>query len=155
MASTNYSLYAIPAYFALAQLPHAYALRTIKAASNGRWENSNPRSSVYNDKIQKSVPAAIFGTYERSEAAHKNGMENLALFTATIVLGNMAQLPARTLNTVAGAYLALRAVYNVVYIRTTSNKYSYVRTGIWACSVGLCMYQLVRAANVFASRGEF
>jgi len=154
MASTNYSLYAIPAYFALAQLPHAYAVGTIKAANNGRWDNSNPRSSTYNDKVQKSVPAAVFGRYERSVAAHKNGMENLAFFTAAVVLGNMAQLPASTLNTVAGAYLALRAVYNIVYIQTTSNKYSYVRTGIWFCSIGLCMYQLIRAANVFASRSE-
>jgi uncharacterized MAPEG superfamily protein len=153
MPSTNYSLYAIPAYFILAILPHAYAIQTITAASNGRWDNSSPRSSTYADKVRKGVPAAVFSKYERAEAAHKNAMESLALFSAAVILGNMAQLPAGTLNTVAGAYLAVRAVYSVAYIQTTSNRYSYVRSGIWLSSIGLCLYQLVRAANVFASRG--
>jgi len=154
MASTNYSIYAIPASLILALLPHVYAVQIIKSSNNGRWDNSNPRSSTYHDKIQKSVPAAIFSKYERGEAASKNGMENLVIFSTAVILGNMAQLPASTLNTVSAAYLALRAVYNVVYIQTTTNKYSYVRSGVWFSSIFLCFYQIVRAANGFASRSE-
>ena len=152
MTLANYSLYAIPASLVLAMLPHVYAVQVIKSANNGRWDNSNPRSTTYNDKVQKSVPAAIFGKYERGEAAHKNGMENLVIISTAVILGNMAQLPASTLNTVAGTYLALRAIYNVVYIQTTTNKYSYMRTGIWASSIALCLYQMIQAANVFASK---
>ncbi|MCJ1251960.1 hypothetical protein MMC30_009198 [Trapelia coarctata] len=154
MASTNYSLYAIPASLFLALLPHLYAVQLIKSANNGRWDNSHPRSTAYNDKLQKTVPNAIFRKFERGEAAHKNGMENLVIFSTAVILGNMANLPAGTLNTVAGGYLALRVLYNVAYIQTTANKYSYMRTGIWASSILLCMYQMVRAANVFASRSD-
>ena len=154
MASTNYSIYALPAYYLLSILPHSYAIAVIKAASNGRWNNSNPRSSLWNDKIQKSVPAEVFGRYERAEAAHKNGMENIPVFFTAIALGNVAALPAGTLNTVAGLYLALRAIYNVVYIRTVSNKYSAFRTAIWTTSTLLCFYLIVQAGNVFASRSE-
>ena len=152
MASTNYSIYAIPAYYILSMLPHNYALIIIKAANNGRWDNSNPRSPAWHEKIQKSTPAEIFGRYERAEGAHKNGMENMAIFCTTIVLGNLAQLPASTLNTVAGLYLALRVIYTVAYIYIGSSKYSYARSGIWAGTIALCFYQIIRAANVFASR---
>ncbi|MCJ1470996.1 hypothetical protein MMC07_009644 [Pseudocyphellaria aurata] len=152
--ATNYSIYAIPACFIVSLLPHEYAIYIIKAANNGRWDNANPRSPAWNEKIQKSVPAAIFGKYERAEAAHKNGMENLALFSTTIILGNVAALPASTLNTVAGLYLAMRVIYTLAYINTVSVKYSFVRTAVWASSTLLCFYQIIRAGNVFASRSR-
>lgn len=154
MASTNYSIYAIPAYYVLSMLPHNYALIVIKAANNGRWDNSNPRSPGWHEKIQKSTPAKIFARYERAEGAHKNGMENMAIFCTTIILGNMAELPAGTLNTVAGLYLALRVIYTMAYIYTESVKYSFVRTSIWGGTVALCFYQILRAGHVFASRSE-
>ncbi len=154
MAAVNYSIYAIPVYMALTLIPHQYAIAIIKSANNGRWNNANPRSSAWNEIIQKSVPAEIFGRYERAEGAHKNGLENLPVFATAVVLGNMAKLPARTLNTVAGLYLALRAIYNVVYIRTSTNKASFLRTAIYTVSVILCFYQIILAANVFASRDE-
>ena len=150
MASTNYSLYAVPAYYVLSLLPHQYAVSTIKAANNGRWNNANSRSSNWIEQIQKSVPAEVFGRYERAEAAHKNSMENLVVFYTALVLGNMAHLPAGTMNTVAGLFLVLRALYPVLYIRTTSHKHSFARTAVWGSSILLCMYTVVRAANVFA-----
>lgn len=154
MASTNYSIYAIPAYFVLAILPHNYAVNLIKGANNGHWDNTNARSPAWHERIQKSTPAAIFSRYERAEAAHKNAMENLAIFSTTIILGNLAELPTSTLNTVAGLYLALRAIYTLAYINTVSLKYSFVRTGIWTSSIVLCFYQIIRAGNVFASRSK-
>ncbi|MCJ1431158.1 hypothetical protein MMC27_000509 [Xylographa pallens] len=150
--STNYSIYAIPAFWLLALLPHNYAIYTITAANNGQWDNSNPRSSTWDKKLQAAVPAACFRRYERAEAAHKNGMENLALFATAVVLGNMAALEAGTLNTVAGAVLALRALYTIVYVTVGDSRKSYARTGIWAASVGCCFYLIVKAGNVLAVR---
>lgn len=135
-------------------LPHKYAVDLIRAANNGRWDNTNPRSPAWNERIQKSTPAAIFGRYERAEAAHKNAMENMALFSTTIILGNMAELPASTLNTVAALFLALRAIYTLLYINTVTIKYSRVRTGVWGSSIVLCFYQILRAGYVFASRSN-
>src|SRR5437762_10852184 len=98
ITTTNYSIYMIPAYYLLAQLPHSLAISTIRSANNGRWDNTNPRSTQWIDTLAKSVPAAVFAKYERCEAAHKNLMENMALFTTAVVLGNIAGLPAGMLN---------------------------------------------------------
>ncbi|MCJ1379354.1 hypothetical protein MMC17_002455 [Xylographa soralifera] len=149
---TNFSIYAIPAFWLLALLPHNYAIYTIKSANNGKWDNSNPRSSNWDKNIQSTVPAECFRRYERATAAHKNGMENLALFATAIVLGNMAGLEAATLNTMAGAVLALRAVYNVVYVTVGDTRKSFARTGVWAASVGCCFYLIIKAGNVLAIR---
>ncbi|MCJ1290238.1 hypothetical protein MMC34_001774 [Xylographa carneopallida] len=150
--TTNYSIYAIPAFWLLSLLPHNYAIYTITAANNGNWDNSNPRSSNWDKKLQSTVPAECFKRYERAEAAHKNGMENLALFATAIVLGNMAALESETLNTMAGAVLALRSLYNVVYVTVGDPRKSFARTGIWAASVGCCFYLIVRAGNFLAVR---
>ncbi|KAI9829318.1 MAG: hypothetical protein M1819_006381 [Sarea resinae] len=144
----NYSIYAIPAYWVLSVLPHNYAIRTIKAANNGRWDNSNPRSSNWNASVQKSVPAATFARYERAEAAHKNGFENLPVFVGAVILGNMAKLPPATLNAVTGAYLVSRIVYTLAYINVEQRKYSLARTGIYLSGIFMCMYLIVRAGNV-------
>ena len=135
-------------------LPHAYAVAIIKSSNNGRWDNSNPRSPAWNEKIHKTTPSDIFGRFERAEAAHKNGMESLAIFCTSVILGNIAELPANKLNAVAGLYLASRAIYNIVYIGTTSHKYSYIRTGVWLSSISLCLYQIMLAGNVLASRSN-
>ena len=150
MAATNYSIYAIPACWLLALFPHMYAMQSVKNANNGRWNNVNPRSAAWGESIQKSVPANVLATYERSEAAHKNGMENLPLFISAIILGNLAKLPASTLNGAAAAYLGLRVAYTYAYINTTNEKASFARTGIWATSLGTLMYLFVASGNVLA-----
>jgi len=89
---------------------------------------------------------------ERAEAAHKNCMENMPLFTSAVILGNLAQLPAGTLNVIAGSYLLLRVAYAVAYINISHHKGSRVRTGIWATSSFLLLYQIVIAGNVLARK---
>lgn len=46
----------------------------MKKANNNKWNNANPRGSETDERYKKSVPAQIYATYERAEAAHKNGM---------------------------------------------------------------------------------
>jgi len=145
---SNYSVYSIPVYYVLSILPHSYAISLITAANNGKWDNSSPRSSSYASTIQKSVPAACFAKYERAESAHKNGMENLAVFATAVVLGNLAKLPSEKLNAVTGLFLALRVAYTVAYVQISDHKKSFVRTGLWASGVACCMYLIVSAGNV-------
>ncbi|MCJ1427719.1 hypothetical protein MMC29_005624 [Sticta canariensis] len=152
MASTNYSIYAIPAYFILSMLPHYYATSIIQAANNGHRNNSNPHSLGWHEKIQKSIPAKTFGRYERAKRAHENGMESMALFCASIILGNMAGQPAIGLNVNAGLFLAFRVIYTVAYIYTESEKYSSMRSVIWGLATGICLWQIYRSGQVFASR---
>jgi len=152
MASqTNYSMYSLPAYFALSIVPHMYAIVLLTSNNNGYWDNTCPRSADYNAKIQKSVPAACFTKYERAEAAHKNGMENLPLIATAVILGNMARLPVGKLNMVTGLYLGTRVVYNLVYITVEKHSLSLSRTLIWWSGVACDMYLIVSAGNVFSA----
>ncbi|KAI9675496.1 MAG: hypothetical protein M1829_003300 [Trizodia sp. TS-e1964] len=149
-SSMNFSIYAIPVYYVLAQLPHVYCIALIRRANNGRWDNANPRSAAWMSSMQKTVPAATYARYERSRAAHQNSFENMPLYFAAIILGNMAKLPPATLNSVAGASLVLRALYTLFYVETTSRRWSFARTGIWYLSVMAQLYLIIRAAKTFA-----
>jgi uncharacterized MAPEG superfamily protein len=42
------------------------------------------------------MPADIYARYERTEAAHMNGMENTPMFVGAILAGNMVGLNNRT-----------------------------------------------------------
>ncbi|TVY59689.1 hypothetical protein LSUE1_G010256 [Lachnellula suecica] len=144
-ATTNLSFYAIPAYWFLSMVPHGYAMEIMKKANNGRWDNTSPRSSVYDAKLKQSSPAAVFAQYERAEAASKNGFENFPIFVGAILAGNLAKMESSTLNTFVAVYLGMRVAYTVAYISTTSNKYSHVRTAIWMLSTLMCMGVYVKS----------
>lgn len=89
---------------------------------------------------------------ERAEAAHQNCMETMPLFASAVILGNLAQLPVATLNVFAGSYLLLRVAYVVAYINISTHKASRIRSGIWATSSILLLYQIVVAGNVLARK---
>lgn len=141
----NLSVFAIPALWVLTLFPHAYSVTLIKNANNGRWDNANSKSSKWDEKLQKTIPAETYARYERAEAAHRNGMENMPLFIGTIALGNLAKLDASTLNAFAATYLALRLVYTLLYINTTNIKRSYYRTLTWGVSTLLAFGVIIKA----------
>jgi len=61
--------------------------------------------------------------------------------------GNLAKLPSRDLNYMAIDYLAARVLYTAVYMGVKSELGSYLRTGIWAWSISIPIWVLVRAGN--------
>ena len=126
----NLSFFAIPAYWLLTMATHGYAIAIVKKANNNRWDNSNPRSSKWDKKLQDSTPAEVYGRYERAEAAHKNGMENFPVFVGAILAGTIAKLNPLFLNGFVAAYLGLRIVYTYIYVSVSSHQYSYLRTAI-------------------------
>lgn len=135
----NLSFSAIPAYWVLTLLPHNYAVTIMKKANNGRWNNSSPRSSKWDATLRESTPAEVYSRYERAEAAHKNGMENLPIFIGAILAGNIAKLDTLTLNSFVVVYLCLRVAYTVAYISVTSHRFSFFRSAIWLLSTLMCM----------------
>ncbi|KAF1984696.1 hypothetical protein K402DRAFT_308158, partial [Aulographum hederae CBS 113979] len=146
----NLSVLAIPAYYLLTLFPHAYAI-SLTSPSLLRTDNRNPRSTTHKTSLREKLPPARFATYERSEAAHSNGLENLPLFASAVILGNVARLPQKGwdgLEAFAGAYLVVRAAYFVAYVRTEENRYTLVRSALWAASVALCVRVFVKAGRV-------
>lgn len=89
---------------------------------------------------------------QRSEAASANAYEALAVYAAGIAAAGAAGVPAETLNTLSGAYLASRAVYNVIYIFLQDNrKFAPVRTVAWGVGTLAIMALWVKAGNKAAA----
>src|SRR5712671_5430955 len=88
----------------------------------------------------------------RSEGAQKNGFENLGLFAAAVVAGNIAGLPAETLNLLSGGYLASRVLYNYVYITHTSQAMANVRSLTYLSGIGMIMTLFVKSGNAIRER---
>jgi uncharacterized MAPEG superfamily protein len=144
----NLSIFAIPAFWIITMIPHNDAIALIKSSSNGRWDNTSPRSSLWDSKLQTTVPTEIYQRYERAEAAHKNGFENLPIFVGAILAGNIAKLDPWLLNIFAGIYLAMRVLYTMVYIHVRKGPASLFRTLIWFTSTMACMGVFVKAGFV-------
>ncbi|KAK9239630.1 hypothetical protein V1525DRAFT_29623 [Lipomyces kononenkoae] len=147
LPAQNYSLFALPAYYILSLYPHVYALNLIRAATNGQWDNANPRSTLWDETMKRIVPKETYACFERAEGAHKNGMENFPLFATALVLGTVAELPSQTMNAFAGMFLIVRALYTAAYINIKRGKISLVRTALFGLGMGLCISSIGMAAN--------
>jgi uncharacterized MAPEG superfamily protein len=142
----NYSLLAIPAHWLISLVPHSYAMQLVKGATNGRWNNANPKGSSWAAELQRSVPADILARHERAEAAHRNGLENLPIFAAAVLAANVAGLDRGLVDAHAAVFLGLRVVYTLIYINVGKGKASFARTGVWLSSILVCFSLIGRAA---------
>jgi uncharacterized MAPEG superfamily protein len=88
----------------------------------------------------------------RCEGAQQNGFENIALFATAVLAGNLAGLPAQTLNTLSGGYLASRIVYNYIYINNTSIAMANSRTGTFLVGIGLIFTLFIKSGNALKER---
>jgi uncharacterized MAPEG superfamily protein len=95
-------------------------------------------------------------------------MENAPFFVGAVIVGNMAGLSAcksfisssfkydtngvvATMNAVTGVYVALRVAYTALYINTTTQKTSYLRSLTWGASVLVLMGTYIQAGRRWAA----
>ncbi|KAL6711898.1 hypothetical protein ACN47E_002941 [Coniothyrium glycines] len=142
----NFSLYAVPAAWVLSIVPHFYA------ASLGKFDNKNPRTYTQDTKSDQSIDKATKAKIIRAEGAQQNGFENLGLFAAAVVIGNVAKLPNSTLNTLSAAYLASRVVYNGLYIAGTTDLLSTLRSVSFLTGVGIIFTFFIQSGNVLRNK---
>ena len=109
------SLYTIPAAWVLSIAPHFYA------ASLGKFDNKSPRAYTKESSSDQSIDKATKERIIRAEGAQQNGFENIGLFAAAVVAGNIARLDNWTLNALTGGYLLSRVAYNLLYINNTTD----------------------------------
>ena len=129
-----------------AQLPHAFAVATIKRANNGRYDNANAKGNAFVSSLQKTVPAETLAKFERCESAHRNGLENLPFFAAAVLATKIAGVDPTFVNVSAWSYIALRVLYNYCYITIKSHRKSLLRSAVWGVSTAVCITMFVRAA---------
>jgi uncharacterized MAPEG superfamily protein len=126
----NYSLFAIPAYWAIAMVPHVYSVYLVTKHNNNRFDTPSPRSTGNRDILEKSIPKEVFRKYERCRAAHDNMLENMGAVVGGILSGVVTRLDADLMNTLSTVLLATRVVYLLCYINISSRKWATLRT-LW------------------------
>ncbi|KAJ5763306.1 hypothetical protein N7533_001987 [Penicillium manginii] len=115
------------------------------ANAKGQSSNILPRENLTN--LKGKIPTQVWDKLARARGAHLNAMEGLPMFAVAMLAGNLAKLPAKDLNYMALDYLAARALYTAVYMGVKSELGSYLRTGIWAWSISIPIWVLIRAGK--------
>ncbi|KAL1306396.1 hypothetical protein AAFC00_005103 [Neodothiora populina] len=141
----NLSLYCIPAAWVLSIIPHFYA------ASLGKFDNKYPRGYIKAVEADQAVDKATKGKILRAEAAQQNGFENVGLFAAAVVAGNIAKLDNWTLNALAGGYLASRVAYNLIYITNETDAMANARTMAFLSGVGMIFTLFIKSGNALVN----
>ena len=143
----NFSLYTIPIAWAFSIVPHLYAVRIYESSSKKSFDLTKPRAISSTLASDQTLDQGTKNRIQRAEGAQQNGMENIGLFAAAVVAGNVAGLSNGTLNALSGGYLASRVVYNLVYINNESNAVANVRTGVFFSGIIMIMTLFVKAGN--------
>lgn len=100
----------------------------------------NARGVDTSAAYKKSIPADVFGRFERAEAAHHNLLENAPLFIGAVIVGNMMGLPASNQSSVSLMLLELVSLWKLtVGNRVYEHDYRSIlgTTG----SVHVCLHQ--------------
>jgi uncharacterized MAPEG superfamily protein len=149
----NLSLLAIPAHYILSLAPHAYSVFAVNKAlkpQQAEWDNVNPNGASHKALLAKHLPADVHARVERAESAHRNGLENLPLIASAILAANFAGVPVAEINALAATWLALRALYNVLYINTVRLSASRARSLTWFAGVVVTCTLFWKAATASA-----
>ncbi len=101
------------------------------------------------NSLLPSSPQAII----RAEGAQQNGFENLGIFAASVVAGNVAGLDAGYVNALSMAYVASRIVYDLVYIYNTTLAVARVRSVAYNVGSALIFTLFVSSGNAMRRAG--
>lgn len=69
-----------------------------------------------------------------------------------MVAANVAGLPAQTLNTLSGGYLASRIVYNFIYINNSTEALGNLRTAVFLTGLGQIFTLFIKSGNILVDR---
>ncbi|PGH11186.1 hypothetical protein AJ79_05028 [Helicocarpus griseus UAMH5409] len=145
-SNNNWSMHSIAGAFTLGLVPHGYYV--LKLASAGQLSNLAPRDHF--SSLKGRVPSEMWNKLCRARGAHLNALEGLPLFAAAMIAGNVARVPVSDLNTIAAEYIGARIIYTALYMGVKSEGVSYLRTGVWAWSVGLPLWGLIKAGRAMS-----
>lgn len=146
--SYNKAILGIPVMWLMSWGTHAWSIAIATGGQAGKWDNRNPRSVTHKKKLQDKLPAEQFAKYERAVAASMNSFENLPLYAAAAIIGTVAKLDPKVMDNFALSFIAIRAVYQLVYVQTSKQIYTPLRSVLWISSIILCVRIFVQSAKV-------
>ncbi len=91
------------------------------------YDNANPRPSL--EKLR--------GWRARADWAHRNHLEAFPPFAAAVLTAQFVQAPQSWVDTLAGAFIAIRLAYTACYIANLATLRSVLFALGFACVVGL------------------
>ncbi|KAJ3572667.1 hypothetical protein NP233_g2938 [Leucocoprinus birnbaumii] len=148
--SSPLSLYSIPAVYFTAMYPHLLKVHTIMGLTG--FNNVYPRANTTEFTANKRVSPKLAGKVKRMEGAHLNGLEAFPLWTAAILVGNLARLDNEYLNKMSLGFIALRILFNQIYIYQESNAVGWVRTAVFFGALSCPATLLIKGAAKFAGQ---
>lgn len=83
----------------------------------------------------------------RLSSASENGLENIGLFAAAVVAGNVAGLANETLNRLSMSYVAARVLYTVLYANNTTPTTAWARSAVFWLGQGLLGSLFIRSGR--------
>ncbi|KIL64143.1 hypothetical protein M378DRAFT_163621 [Amanita muscaria Koide BX008] len=143
------ALYSIPAVLATVIYPQKRMIITI--GKYGEWNNLAPRKSL--DKLKESgkITLEFAAKLERMKYAHANGLETFPLWVAGLFAGLFAGLDNRLVNMHAITFVALRTLYNYIYINQRTKLHTSCRTIVYTASFAVPLSLIFRAAYALNS----
>lgn len=130
----NLSWASVPLSLLLAALPHWYTIYLAESNKiQGGWSNVNPRFWVQSliAKSQKTKLSPLELKILRGQSCQANAFENVPLFVVTVFWANYTGLEVQTINRFVVGWLVSRAVYTMLYLRTTGYAQSFARTVVF------------------------
>ncbi|KAK2743905.1 hypothetical protein FQN57_004528 [Myotisia sp. PD_48] len=145
-SQNNWTYHAIAGAYAVGLAPSVYKFVGLFRASKGKYTNLMPRENL--DALRSSIPEKTWTRLFRAQCAHLNAMETLPLFAVAMIAGNITKVPVNDLNLIAAEYVGARILYTALYIGARSEFMSYMRSSVWAWSIALPVYALVKAGRM-------
>ncbi|EST04840.1 Membrane-associated, eicosanoid/glutathione metabolism (MAPEG) protein [Kalmanozyma brasiliensis GHG001] len=145
----NLSWTSVPLSLLIAALPHWYTIYLAESNKvQGGWSNVNPRFWVQSliAKGQKEKLSPLELTILRGQSCQANGFENVPLFVATVIWANYTGLDVNTINRFVVGWLASRAIYSVLYLKTTGYANSFARTAVFQFGIAYIITVFIKGA---------
>ena len=140
----------------VAYVPHAIrgalvhaklgAMKKAGAKVPGSYDIRNPRTAcaLATDDSPAGVRIAAMA------AAHNNALENFSFIAAGVLAARFAKVDRPLVDSLAAAYLGLRALYVVLYYYSSNKAVAGTRSLVWLASVAVPIFLLVAAAKASA-----
>ena len=143
----NISLNTIPLAWAICLVPRMWGRWTFNKAAGKDMDTRHPREFSKQAAEDSSLDEKTRGRILRAEAAMANGFENIGLFAAAVVAGNVAKLPPKLLNGLSLGYIVSREVYMWIYICNDTKLLAAGRALAFFGGIGTIFTLFIKAGN--------
>ena len=147
LAKDNISLNTIPIAWTICLIPRLWARYAYNKALGKDMDTRHPRDFTKTVANDKTLDETTRGRIVRAEAAMQNGYDNIGLFAAAVVAGNLARLDSKLLNGLSLGYVMSRLVYMWVYVHNETSSLANGRAAAFFSGIGMVFALFIKAGT--------